>query len=272
MRSFFYHHNPLSKTIVNIYDWIVLDQDYPYIDTLINENSSQYRKAKIFGYISVGEIEKYRSYYEELKKFAVGKNTMWDSLIADLRIKEYRDFLIERVAKNIVERGFDGFFLDTLDSYMLVAKVEEYGEYQEALIDFITTLKEKYPEKLIITNRGFEILDKVKHLVDGVAAESLFYGLDSNRNYVKVPEEERRWLLLQLYRIKAYGLPAIVIDYVPPKNKKLAIKVVRKIKSLGFIPYVANKELSTIGFSTCSLYSIGSIFHYNLFEQNSEKY
>ncbi len=118
---------------------------------------------------------------------------------------------------------------------MLVAKVEEHGEYQEVLIDFITTLRKKYLDKFIITNRGFEIFDKVKHLIDGVAAESLFYGLDSKRNYRNVPEEDRRWFLSQQNIIKSYGLPVIVIDYVQPKNKRLAFKVVKRIKSLSVL-------------------------------------
>ncbi|RMH04217.1 MAG: polysaccharide deacetylase, partial [Aquificota bacterium] len=222
-----------------------------YMEVIREKSFYQRRKAKILGYMSVGEIEKYRSYYQELKGFAVGENKMWDSLVADLRKKEYRDFLLNRVAKNIAERGFDGFFLDTLDSYMLVAKKEEYEEYQKALVDFIKALRERYPDKLIVLNRGFEVLDQVKHLVNGIMAESLFWGLDSNRNYRKVSEEDRKWLLDQLNRAKQYGLPVIVVDYVSPKNKKLAMEVLNKISSLGFIPYVADKELSRIGFSPC---------------------
>ncbi len=134
---------------------------------------------------------------------------------------------------------------------MLVAKKEEYEEYQKALVDFIKALRERYPDKLIVLNRGFEVLDQVKHLVNGIMAESLFWGLDSNRNYRKVSEEERKWLLDQLNRAKQYGLPVIVVDYVSPKNKKLAMEVLNKISSLGFIPYVADKDLSRIGFSPC---------------------
>ncbi len=110
----YYHHKPLPEDAVNLYDWIVLDADTPYMKVIREKSFYQRRKAKVLGYMSVGEIEKYRSYYQELKRFAVGENKMWDSLVADLRKKEYRDFLLNRVAKNIAERGFDGFFLTPL--------------------------------------------------------------------------------------------------------------------------------------------------------------
>jgi len=55
---------------------------------------------------------------------------------------------------------------------------------------------------LIILNRGFEIIDNIYLDVDGVAVESLFYGLDNNRRYIQVGQEERGFLLKQLQKIK----------------------------------------------------------------------
>jgi hypothetical protein len=40
-----------------------------------------------------------------------------------------------------------------------------------------------------------------------------------------------------------------VIDYVDPKNKKLQKEVAKKIYENGFIPYVADKDLKTLGTS-----------------------
>ncbi len=91
------------------YDWIFLDQDYSHIKE-IKEKFYMKNRAKLIGYISVGEIQKHRKYFNDLKKFAIGRNITWDSFIADLRSKEYRDFLVNIVAKDIVNKGFDGFF------------------------------------------------------------------------------------------------------------------------------------------------------------------
>jgi len=78
-------------------------------------------------------------------------------------------------------------------------------------------------------------------------------GLMQKKRYVPISEEERKWLLDQLNRIKSYGIPVIVVDYADPRDKKKAKELVRKIAELGFVPYVADKELSRVGYSLCSL-------------------
>lgn len=259
---FYYDNRPLSDDIFYAFDWIVLDMDNSYLDVLKDKFYMQ-NKAKLIGYISIGEIEKYRQYFNDLKKFAIGENPMWDSLVADLRNKDYTDFLINVIAKKISEKGFDGFFLDTLDSYQLVAKKEEWIEFQKAEIELIKNLKQKFPDKLIILNRGFEIIDNIYLDVDGVAVESLFYGLDNNRRYIQVGEEERGFLLKQLQKIKTYGLPVIVIDYLDPKETNKASYVVQKISELGFIPYIADKQLSKIGYSKFQIIPRKVVLLYN---------
>ncbi|WP_121009231.1 endo alpha-1,4 polygalactosaminidase [Hydrogenivirga caldilitoris] len=219
------------------------------------KNKSFYlrRNSKLIGYISVGEIEKFRNYYEDIKKYAIGKNPVWDSYIADLRKEGYVNYILDVVAKRIADSGFDGFFLDTLDSYKLAVKPEEYVEFERAEVELIKNLRARYPDKLIILNRGEEILERVHNLINGVVAESLFRGLGKEREYGEVTEEERGYLLKYLSRAKSYGLPVVVIDYADPKDRKLAKELVSKIKALGFIPYVADRELSRIGHSECDL-------------------
>ncbi|NPA42110.1 MAG: polysaccharide deacetylase [Aquificae bacterium] len=248
---FLYHHKPVADDLLLAYDWVVLDGDTPYIQE-IKDKFYLKRRAKLIGYISVGEIERYREYLSEIERFAIGENPMWNSLVADIRKEEYRRFLIEVVAKGIAERGFDGFLLDTLDSYRLVAKEEEYPQFKKSLVEFIKALKEKYPDKLIILNRGFELLEEVHQIVDGVVVESLFRGLNEKREYVEVEREARKEVIKLAEKAKKYGLPVIVIDYVPPENPKLALETAHRIKKLGFIPYIADKELSLPGLSPCT--------------------
>ena len=248
----YYGNTPLPDDILYAFDWIILDPDSPCIK-VINEKFYLKHKPKLFGYLSVGEIEKYRSYFHKIKKFSMGRNPVWDSLIADIRNSQYTNFLLDYVAKNIIDKGFDGFFLDTLDSYQIAAKKSQWPDFQKALVNFVKKLKQRYPTKLIIINRGFEIFDKVYPYIDGVLIEGLFQGLDNHKNYVAVSPKERKWLLSRLNKIKQKGIPIIVVDYVPPQKKSLAQKVAQKIVSLGFIPYIADKELSTIGLTNIHL-------------------
>jgi len=247
-----YHHKPLDDDILHAYDWVVLDAQNPYVSE-IHERFYLKNRAKLLAYVSVGEIEKFRSYARELKRFAIGENPMWDTLVADVRSEEYRLFLLENVIGKAVERGFDGFFLDTLDAYKRSAKKEEYEEFEKALVELIKEIKRRYPDKLLVLNRGFEIINEVRGLVDGVVAESLFFGLDEERNYREVSEEEREHLIRELERVKALGIPVIVVDYAHPRDERKARTAVRKILSLGFIPYVGDRDLSSVGYSACEL-------------------
>ncbi len=249
---FLYHHKYIPPDVIHAYDWVVLDADSPYVDTL-GKLFYLKRRTKLIGYMSVGEIERYRSYYNELKKFSIGKNETWNSEIADLREEEYINFLLNVVAKGIVEKGFDGFMLDTLDSYRLAVEEEDYPAFQNAQIRLIRSLKERYPDKLIVLNRGFEILNRVGDIVDAVVVESLFHGIDEDRKYVEVEPSVRERLLKDLEKVKNLGLPVVVIDYVHPRDRKLAVKTVDRIKNLGFIPYVSDAELSRVGHSPCSI-------------------
>ncbi len=240
----YYHSKPIPPEILKTHDWIIVDPDNPYV-------KPKSGRAKLIAYISVGEIEDYRSYFDEIKKYAIGYNPVWGSYVADVRNPEYRRFLLERVAKSIVERGFDGFLLDTLDSYKLVAKESEEKSFVDALVDFVVTLKKKYPDKLIVINRGFEIFDYVQQYVDGFLFEDLFRGLDEDLNYVLVSEEERSYYLDKLRYINE-KVPVIIVDYVDPRDREEAIKVMKAILELGFVPYIADRELSEVGVNPCT--------------------
>ncbi len=63
---------------------------------------------------------------------------------------------------------------------------KEWKDFQEAEIELIKKLRELFPDKLIVLNRGFEIIDQVRTKVDGVAVESLFWGLDKNKKNIEL--------------------------------------------------------------------------------------
>jgi len=232
-----------------LYDWLVVDPDNFSFEKLKEKYYIKNKKPKLFAYVSVGEIEPYRKYYKETdKSWIIGKNKDWKTYVADIRKKEYRKFLINKVLKNLSK--YDGFFFDTLDSYQIALKPSEYKDYENALAEFIIQVKKTFPDKKIILNRGFEVVLQVKDYIDAVVAESLFYGLDTKTmKYKKMKEEDIKWLLNKLNEIKNLGIKVIVIDYVDPKNKKLQKEVAKKIYENGFIPYVTDKDLKTLGTS-----------------------
>jgi hypothetical protein len=199
----------------------------------------------------VGEVHPSRAYGREIPQaWKIGNNTAWDSILIDQAQPEWPAFFRDRVVKPLWDAGYRGFFLDTLDSYQLAAKSgAERARQESGLVALIAELKRAYPEGRLILNRGFEILPRVHASVFAIAAESLYRGWDNtSKTYREVPETDRAWLLGQLNRAKdEYRLPVLAIDYVAPEKRELARATAKAISALGFIPWVSNPGLDSLG-------------------------
>ncbi|MEO2069106.1 MAG: endo alpha-1,4 polygalactosaminidase, partial [Desulfurobacteriaceae bacterium] len=240
-------YSSLPEEILYLYDWIIVDPDtFPL--KKIKEKFYMKKHGKLIAYVSIGEVSPTRSYFKQIKKsWMLGKNKVWKSFVLDLRKEDCGNFLIEKVFRPLAEEGYDGFMLDTLDSYRLILKKNEWKKYEETEIEFIKKLRKTFPKKIIIANRPFSILESIKDYIDAVLAESLFYGLDEKLSYKKMKEKETKWLLEKLNEAKCLGLPVIVIDYIPPEKKELRKLDAKRIEKLGFIPWVTDKYLQDIG-------------------------
>lgn len=211
----------------------------------------------VFAYISIGETGRERSWYIDTRReWEIGENRAWNSAVMDMTNIAWQEFILERLVKPLSDRGYDGLFLDTLDSYRLITDEPEKQKMQEkGLADFISRLHQRFPGMKILLNRGFEVIPDVHDQVDGIVAESLFQRWDpAKRIYTAVPEEDRRWLKETLQEIHtSYRLPVHVIDYVDPANRNLARETARKIEDLGFTPWVTNASLDMLGISTLEI-------------------
>lgn len=205
----------------------------------------------VYAYAAVGEVLPSRAYFKDIPAaWRIGTNPAWSSIVVDQAQPEWPAFFAERVIRPLWDAGYRGFFLDTLDSYHLVTKTDAERSRQEAgMVRLVQTLRQRFPEVKLVFNRGFEILPQVHRDVTAVAAESVFRGWDaSTRAYREVPENDRKWLLGQLNRVRdEYRVPVIAIDYAAPAERELARKTAEAIKALGFVPWVATPELDSMG-------------------------
>ncbi|MGC8650937.1 MAG: endo alpha-1,4 polygalactosaminidase, partial [Hydrogenobaculum sp.] len=239
---------------------IPLDVLHAYSMVITNPNAKFVKKIrmlfyekhlpKFIGYLSVGELDEGNRFYNQLKAFAIGKNKMWHSKILDVTNENYQKFLVDKEAKYILKQGFDGFFLDTLNSYKLIIPKKDWKSYQAAIVNIVKALREKYPNKIIIVNRGFSVFSSIRPYINGVLVESLFKGINAKKEYVSTSQNTTNKLLNTLSHIKDSGVPVIVLDYA--NNKEEAFKDINRIKSYGFIPYVSNYNLDKVGYSMCN--------------------
>lgn len=243
--AFHYGDNPPWDEL-QAFDLVVVDPDHVKSPASVNLPHTQ-----LAAYVSVGEVHPNRAYVADIpKSWVKGKNQDWGSLLIDQASPAWPQFFTDRVVAPLWDAGYRTFFFDTLDSYQQFAKTPEARAQQEAgLVALVDRVKQRYPQAQLMFNRGFEILPRTHQHVAWVAAESLLQGYSVGKDqYAPVPPADREWLLGQLKHVRdEYHLPVIVIDYAPAGDRALARSTARSIAAMGFTPWVATGDLTTVG-------------------------
>lgn len=227
------------------FDWAVVDPDSNFNP----KNVSNGQNTTWLAYLSVGEVTSVRSYYNDIpRSWIIGDNTVWASKIINQTADGWSDFFVDVIAAPQWDRGFKGFFMDTLDSYRLVVKTDtQIQEQENGLANVLLALKARFPNAKVIFNRGFEIMPNAHQAASMVAFESLYSGWNqANKEYVSVNQNDRDWLLARSIEIQNnYGLPILSIDYCP--NSTCSQNTAKLITQQNIIPYVTDPLLQTVG-------------------------
>ncbi len=247
--ALYYSHNaPLED--LKVFDTVVVEPDHGY-DPL----AQRAKGIELYAYTSVAEVQPSRAYFKNLPvQWQMARNGHWNSVVVDQTPEPWPAFFAEQVVAPLWQLGYRGFFLDTMDSYRLASHFDETAQ-QAGLVRVIETLHQRFPGIKLIMNRGFEIAPRLKGKIEMVAAESLYRGWNAGANrYEEVSAADRQWLMAQLKTIQERdGIPALVIDYVPPHDRTLARDTAKRIEADGFIPWVTDSRLSTVGIGTREL-------------------
>jgi len=259
-----------QTTLNNVQDWFIL---LDYNDD--NLHITDYQKVKSYGmvildpdshppisllpqniikiaYISLGEAETYRSYWSKIahKPWVIAENENWaGNYFIDISSSEWQELIINSVIPNIIEKGFQGLFLDTLDTAYYLAKEipgEKYHNSKENMILLVRKIKESYPDLMLISNNGFFILDEIAPYLSAALSESIYMGIDfENNSYKAMPASETAYKIERLLKIQSdNNLPIFIIDYTDDVNIRKTVSA--KIKELNFKPYIARKRLNNI--------------------------
>lgn len=210
-------------------------------------------KMILLSYLSLGEASTYRSYWDRIKDkpWVLHENKDWkDSYRVDVRSEEWGTIVLDEAIPGILEQGFQGLMLDTLDAAAFLEETapEKFKGVKQAMADLVKAIHEKYPQLLLVSNNGFGILNEIAPVLDGLLAEDIHWMIDfEKQKYREVPKTDREYRINLLKgTAKAYSLPVFNIDYVSQKDRRLIKKCIKKSKKLGFKPYVAEKDLSEI--------------------------
>ncbi|QDQ00957.1 endo alpha-1,4 polygalactosaminidase [Lysinibacillus fusiformis] len=129
--------------------------------------AAQEQGALIYGYINAMEADKWNeTLYNQLQeddfyKDEYGKKMYfdeWDSYLMDMTSAHYQDLLLEEIQKQIVDKGLDGVFLDTVGNIDSFLPPEEQVKQNQAMLTFIKKIKQHYNGLSVAQNWGFQTL------------------------------------------------------------------------------------------------------------------
>jgi uncharacterized protein (TIGR01370 family) len=200
------------------------------------------RGTLVVGYLSVGEINGNDPWLADgtvPHSWILGRNENWGSLFVDANQAGWRDLMTQQ-AGQLLDYGFQGVFLDTVDTAIDVAPQTEPG-----MIQLIRGLRSTYPEALLVQNRGFDIAEQVAPSIDAVMFEDLSTSYDFKRaEYTRVDNSGEAQRMVDLHN--RTGLPILALDYADPSDHATAARAARIARSYGFIPSVSVIQLDDI--------------------------
>lgn len=234
----FYYAAPMPLAEMTFYSRVVVQPEYI---TAYELKWLKERDITVYAYISIGES------YKENESSLV-KNNNWNSHTADLTSSQWQNYLHEK-AKALKNQGFDGLFLDTLDSYQLLDTTHNKTAQQAGLLEIINNLSVLFNKQLVL-NRGFELLPKLQGLATDLVAEGLYSHYNPvDDSYKLTSLNDQAWLNNQLKKAQQLGFNVQVIDYAKPE-KRLAMA--HQIIAAGYNPWVTDGHLQTWGTSSIS--------------------
>ncbi|MED3876869.1 endo alpha-1,4 polygalactosaminidase [Lysinibacillus capsici] len=139
----------------------------------------------VYGYINVMEADKWNTaLYQQLKEEDFYRDKQgermyfakWDSFLMDLTSTHYQDILLAEIEQQIVQKGLDGVFLDTVGNINSYLPEDEQKWQNEAMLSFIQQIKKRHPNISVAQNWGFQTLaDYTATYVDFIMWEDFSY-------------------------------------------------------------------------------------------------
>lgn len=250
-------------------DWIVLDASFDS-DTAWNQADLRTMRAnhperKVLAYISIGEAEDYRSYWQEKWKgsakpsWLLEENPAWKG---NYRVAYWHpewQSIILSVVDIAMEAGFDGIYLDIVDGFEGFEKdgarfIDDRlnpatkQSFRRDMVEWVKRVAERARSRntsaLVIPQNGSQLLahaDFVK-MISGIGIEDLFTEGDRRQ-----PDSHSEYVLEFLKALQETSKPVLVIEY--PRREKSSTLAKDSNHRHGFTWLITDRELKTLGIS-----------------------
>ena len=200
---------------------------------------------KIYAYLNIGSLENYRPYFNEFKEKTLGLYENWeDEYWMDVSDVPWQKLIVDKLGRDIVDKGFDGFFIDNCDVYYYYPNEEIFNGLSSILQGLRSlNMTKKYKIDIII-NGGDTFVSKcienktATELFDGVNQECVFTDIDfENKTYKEKDESDREYFKEYLSNVKKYIPEVYLIEY--GANSSLIKEIENYCNENGFYWYNA---------------------------------
>jgi cysteinyl-tRNA synthetase, unknown class len=208
----------------------------------------------VMAYLSIGEAESYRSYWKPAWRKAkpdwVNKeNEEWkDNYLVKYWDPTWQSILFgspAALADRILAAGFDGFYLDRVDAYYYFG---DTPELRTQMVDLVAKLaiyiRARKPDAMILGQNAEELLEDATYLsaVDGIAKESLYYGIPGPDKIN--PDDDLTHSGGLLAQARKAGKAVYCVEYL--RNPANIADAKKRMDENGFVLYVANRGLAEL--------------------------
>jgi uncharacterized protein (TIGR01370 family) len=225
------------------FDLVVVDGELARADEVAALGS---RGVTVLGYLSVGTIEKWRSWYPRLKRYRLSAWRDWkDEWFADTSKGAYRREITSRIAPSLLAKGFDGLFLDTVDMIETRNHIEQRPGMRKLVLALAKMVHAD--ERLLFAQNGRWGLGKLGVLdaIDGWNREDVTWTWDFDRHrYVRNEPGARRAALRELEEMAGRGLTVTATDYTRAGDDAARSEAIANACGAGALPYVSDIGLT----------------------------
>jgi polysaccharide biosynthesis protein PelA len=237
-----------EEGILGGYDIVVLDQGYQgSIRQVVAAG------AQVCCYLSLGEIRTADPFVNDLDDAALlSENPDWPGTHrVDVRSLSWRSLILDRRIPSLAAQGFTGLMLDTLDTPPHLERLDpsQYGGMRQAAVNLVESIRGRWPEMMLIMNRGYALLPDVVHQIDALLAESFMTRPDRQTGgfaWVEPGQIDVHRGLLKPAMQREPPLPILSLDYWDPDDPTTIAEIYRRERDLGHHPYVSTRCLDQI--------------------------
>jgi len=211
-------------------------------------------ESTILGYVSIAEVHSGRPFYSRLRSKGVlgAPNPAWpDAYFVDVRSDVWRNLLLTEIIPSILKNGYQGIFLDTLDSAEALERQDpvKFKGTIAAAADLVRAIRAAFPSIIIMVNRGYAILPQIPGEFDYLLGESVRTTFNPQTGtYFRRTEQDIEWQRARMLeaRDRDPSLQLFSLDYWSPKDRAGLAALYAEARADGFVPYIATPDLTQI--------------------------